>query len=52
MKPVFQGELAAMSIGFLVDDAQAMVWRGPMASGAFSQLLNDTDWPELRLSTD
>jgi len=47
MKPLFQGELAAMSIGFLVDDAQAMVWRGPMASGAFSQLLNDTDWPEL-----
>lgn len=39
--------LSAMSIGFLVDDADATVWRGPMASRAFSQLLNETDWPEL-----
>ncbi|MGB1263843.1 MAG: iron-sulfur cluster carrier protein ApbC [Cognaticolwellia sp.] len=39
--------LSAMSIGFLVDDANATVWRGPMASRAFSQLLNETQWPEL-----
>lgn len=39
--------LLAMSIGFLVDESDATVWRGPMASRAFSQLLNETDWPEL-----
>jgi ATP-binding protein involved in chromosome partitioning len=39
--------LCAMSIGFLVDEADATVWRGPMASTAFNQLLNETDWPEL-----
>lgn len=45
--PLEANGLSAMSIGFLVDDADATVWRGPMASRAFSQLLNETDWPEL-----
>lgn len=45
--PLETGGLAAMSIGFLVDDANATVWRGPMASRAFSQLLNETDWSDL-----
>lgn len=35
------------SIGFLVDPSQASVWRGPMASQALLQLLNETLWPEL-----
>jgi ATP-binding protein involved in chromosome partitioning len=39
--------LAAMSIGLLIDEEDATVWRGPMASRAFSQLLNETLWPEL-----
>ena len=39
--------LSAMSIGFLVDDNDATVWRGPMASRAFNQLLNETAWHEL-----
>lgn len=37
----------AMSIGFLVDEKQAMVWRGPMASQAFQQIIRDTRWGEL-----
>lgn len=45
--PLEANGLAAMSIGFLVDDANATVWRGPMASRAFSQLLNETDWSDL-----
>ena len=45
--PLEVNHLSAMSIGFLVDDANATVWRGPMASRAFSQLLNETDWPDL-----
>ena len=37
----------AMSIGFLVDAAQAVVWRGPMVTQALTQLLGDTTWGEL-----
>jgi ATP-binding protein involved in chromosome partitioning len=39
--------LSAMSLGFLVDESDATVWRGPMASRAFSQLLNETQWPDI-----
>lgn len=47
MDPVIAHGLKAMSIGFLVDKDDATVWRGPMASGAFNQLLTETAWPEL-----
>jgi len=47
MEPLNAHGLYAMSIGFLVDEKDATVWRGPMASGAFNQLLNETAWPEL-----
>ena len=47
MTPLTAHGLHAMSIGFLVDEEDATVWRGPMASGAFNQLLNETAWPEL-----
>jgi len=36
-----------ISIGYLVHDDQAMIWRGPMVTGAMMQLLNDTAWGEL-----
>jgi ATP-binding protein involved in chromosome partitioning len=36
-----------MSIGFLVDPMQAVIWRGPMASGAVKQFLEDVSWGEL-----
>jgi hypothetical protein len=36
-----------MSIGFLVGDDQAMIWRGPMASQALEQLLRQTNWKDL-----
>ncbi len=39
--------IKAMSIGFLVDATQALVWRGPMVTQALTQLLSDTDWGEL-----
>ena len=47
MTPLTTYGLSAMSIGFLVDESDATVWRGPMASGAFNQLLTETAWPEL-----
>jgi ATP-binding protein involved in chromosome partitioning len=39
--------LSLQSIGFLVDPSQASVWRGPMASQALLQLINETLWPDL-----
>jgi len=36
-----------ISIGYLIADDQAMIWRGPMVTGAMMQLLNDTIWGEL-----
>ena len=36
-----------MSIGFLIDADQAMIWRGPMATQALEQLLRQTNWREL-----
>jgi ATP-binding protein involved in chromosome partitioning len=33
-----------MSIGFLVEQDTPMIWRGPMATSALTQLLNDTRW--------
>ncbi|WP_063890934.1 iron-sulfur cluster carrier protein ApbC [Thalassomonas viridans] len=47
MTPLDAQGLDAMSIGFLVPDEEATVWRGPMASSAFNQLLNETDWSDL-----
>ncbi|MDN3652234.1 iron-sulfur cluster carrier protein ApbC [Thalassotalea ponticola] len=44
MQPIFVNGLTAMSIGFLVSDKDATIWRGPMASSAFAQMLNETQW--------
>lgn len=45
--PVIAHGVQVMSIGFLVETDQAMVWRGPMVSQALQQLLNDTRWDQL-----
>jgi ATP-binding protein involved in chromosome partitioning len=47
LKPLFSHGVAAMSIGFLVDAEQPMVWRGPMVTQALTQLLSETDWGAL-----
>jgi len=47
MLPFVKDGIKSQSIGFLVPAESAMVWRGPMASGALSQLLNETDWGDL-----
>jgi ATP-binding protein involved in chromosome partitioning len=44
MTPKRAHGIRAMSIGLLVDAEQAMVWRGPMASQAITQMLNETLW--------
>src|SRR5690349_7239118 len=47
IKPLAAHGLVAMSIGFLIDPEQPMVWRGPMVTQALTQLLGDTDWGDL-----
>lgn len=47
MLPVEAHGIKCNSVGLLVDENQAMVWRGPMVVGAFNQILNDTKWGEL-----
>lgn len=47
MEPIFAHGIYTHSIGYLVNKAEAAIWRGPMASKALSQLLTETDWPEL-----
>ena len=42
--PVQKYGISVLSIGFFVDASQALIWRGPMASNALKQLLNETDW--------
>ncbi|MAY71593.1 MAG: iron-sulfur cluster carrier protein ApbC [Halomonas sp.] len=39
--------LQAMSMAFMVDVREPMVWRGPMVAGAFQQMLNQTRWSDL-----
>ena len=45
--PMLAHGVEAMSIGLLVDQDTPMIWRGPMATQALSQLLNDTRWGDL-----
>ncbi len=47
IQPMRAFGLQAMSIGFLIDEDQPMIWRGPMVTGALQQLLNNTDWDDL-----
>ncbi len=47
MDPLSNYGVEVMSIGFLIDDDQAMIWRGPMATQALDQLLRQTNWGEL-----
>jgi ATP-binding protein involved in chromosome partitioning len=47
MEPLENYGVQVMSIGFLVDRDEAMVWRGPMATQALDQLLRQTNWRDL-----
>jgi ATP-binding protein involved in chromosome partitioning len=47
LQPLESHGVKAMSIGFLVDEAQPMVWRGPMVTQALTQLLSETQWGKL-----
>lgn len=47
MAPIITQGIQTMSIGYLVDPDAAMIWRGPMVSGALQQMINDTAWDKV-----
>ena len=47
IEPMRAYGVEAMSIGFLVESDTPMIWRGPMATSALTQLFNDTLWGDL-----
>jgi len=47
MIPITAYGIHTNSIGYLVSDDDAAIWRGPMASKALQQLLEETRWPDL-----
>ncbi|HBD33262.1 MAG TPA: iron-sulfur cluster carrier protein ApbC, partial [Cupriavidus sp.] len=47
MEPMEGHGLQANSIGFLIEQDNPMVWRGPMVTSALEQLLRQTNWRDL-----
>jgi len=45
--PLLRYGVSVMSIGFLLDEGQAVLWRGPMVAGTVKQLLADVAWGTL-----
>ena len=45
--PLVRHDIKLMSIGFMVPEEQAMIWRGPMLHSAIRQFLSDVDWGDL-----
>ena len=46
--PVYNGDLAVMSIGFLMSNQNdAVIWRGPRKNGLIQQFLQEVNWGEL-----
>src|SRR5690606_27674445 len=47
IKPMENYGIKVMSMGFLVDEEVAMIWRGPMIQSALMQMLREVAWGEL-----
>lgn len=47
IEPIRSGGMPVMSMGFLLEPDQAVIWRGPMLHGSINQFLGETDWGEL-----
>jgi ATP-binding protein involved in chromosome partitioning len=45
--PIRRFGVGTMSLGYLLEEGQAVLWRGPMVAGTVKQLLADVDWGEL-----
>ena len=47
IRPIYFEQMPVMSMGFLVEPDQAVIWRGPMLHGSIAQFLRDTYWGPL-----
>ena len=47
MDPNISYGIQSMSIGYLINEEEPMIWRGPMVTSALTQLINDTNWDDL-----
>ena len=47
IQPIYAARMPVMSMGFMVDPNEAVIWRGPMLHGAIHQFLRDTYWGNL-----
>lgn len=47
IEPIESYGIQSMSIGFLIDEEEPMIWRGPMVTQALQQMLSDTNWKSL-----
>lgn len=47
LDPVMRYEMQTMSIGYLIDENTAMIWRGPIVTTVLQQLVHDTAWSDL-----
>ena len=47
IQPIEKHGIKVMSIGLLIDEKQAVIWRGPMVSSAIRQFVTDVEWGEL-----
>jgi len=47
VQPIDAAGIPVMSIGFMIPQGEAVIWRGPMLHGAITQFLRDTNWGDL-----
>ncbi|RLA36495.1 MAG: iron-sulfur cluster carrier protein ApbC [Gammaproteobacteria bacterium] len=47
LDPMVAYKIQSMSIGYLVDQDQPMIWRGPMVTQALDQLIHETNWTDI-----
>jgi ATP-binding protein involved in chromosome partitioning len=47
IEPIIKDNIVVASIGFMLKDDDALIWRGPMIMGAIKQLVEDVAWPQL-----
>lgn len=47
IQPIYFEQIPVISMGFMVEENQAVIWRGPMLHGAITQFLRDTYWGPL-----
>jgi ATP-binding protein involved in chromosome partitioning len=50
LQPIIRDGLKIMSIGYMIDPSKAVIWRGPMVSGAIGQMFQETEWGDIDIA--